>query len=240
MEDFKLEYSWSNGKYWSPYDHCRVWSQSNDGSSEYTLKVRDQYGQEVMTEIVVTNAKDRILETPVIITNKPEGQWNTGATAYIEVTDPNKNRTYYKGANDSSWLSGNMGTLVDGDSSIEFYYDDIYGNKSPVVGVYLMADSTKPTNLNFVPKVDSAGRILTEVSAVKKWSPLRYSISYDDGATWSEPQIGGKFCLTNTSGQNEYMVNCRAYNSSQEYNETTQKYEYVVYTEGTPIRVVIK
>lgn len=23
--DVKFEYSFSDGKYWSPYDHCRVW-----------------------------------------------------------------------------------------------------------------------------------------------------------------------------------------------------------------------
>lgn len=38
--DVKFEYSFSDGKYWSPYDHCRVWENGT-----YDLMIRDNYGQ---------------------------------------------------------------------------------------------------------------------------------------------------------------------------------------------------
>ena len=38
--DVKFEYSFSDGKYWSPYDHCRVWKNGT-----YNLMIRDNYGQ---------------------------------------------------------------------------------------------------------------------------------------------------------------------------------------------------
>ena len=38
--DVKFEYSFSDGKYWSPYDHCRVWKNGT-----YDLMIRDNYGQ---------------------------------------------------------------------------------------------------------------------------------------------------------------------------------------------------
>ena len=38
--DVKFEYSFSDGKYWSPYDHCRVWKNGT-----YDLMIRDNNGQ---------------------------------------------------------------------------------------------------------------------------------------------------------------------------------------------------
>ena len=38
--DVKFEYSFSDGKYWSPYDHCRVWKNGT-----YDLMIRDNHGQ---------------------------------------------------------------------------------------------------------------------------------------------------------------------------------------------------
>lgn len=246
MEDFELQYSWSNGKYWSPYNHCRVWSGSNDSSTEYTLKVRDQYGQEVLTETLVTNLKDRTLVMPTIELSQSAREWSsTTVTVTVKSNDTNCKYIYRRTIGATTWTKEEAiqttFSISTGVTGIEAYYEDVYGNISPTASTYIMVNGVQPTNLNFNPTVDSAKRIFTEVSAVSTVADdlLRYSISYDNGQTWSDPQIGKKFCLVDTSGQSEYMVNCRAHTSARTYNSTTGKYEYPIYTQGTAVKVTV-
>ena len=53
--DVKFEYSFSDGKYWSPYDHCRIWENGT-----YDLMIRDNYGQTAKRVYEETNVVEDI------------------------------------------------------------------------------------------------------------------------------------------------------------------------------------
>ncbi len=223
----ELEYSWSGGQYWSQYNHCRVWENGT-----YELMIRDRYGQTSTTNYEVTNNHKVNLGIPVITTDYIENTWDSVPKNITITAGTNATKIKYSN-NGINWTTTNSpyviytGGLVD-TNTVYLKSTDGYGNESlPITFIY-KRDTTAPTNINFVPTVSMANEIYTTVSAVEdKALPLKYSITYDGGQTWSIPQIGRKFGLVNNPPKGTYMVNCRAYNAEG------------LYVEGTPVQVTI-
>lgn len=227
MDIEDLEYSWSDGQYWSKYNHCRVWENGT-----YTLKVRDKYGQTATTSYEVTNNHKRKLDVPTITTDYIEDTWDSTPRT-ITIT-ASTNATKIKYSNDgTNWITTNSPYVISTGSQIGistryFKSVDEYGNESLPITFIIKRDTSKPTNINFIPTVSIANEIYTTVSAIEDRAlPLRYSITYDGGQTWSTPQIGRKFGLVNNPPKGTYTVNCRAYNAEGNY------------VEGSPVQVTI-
>lgn len=226
--DGELIYSYSNGAYWSKYNHCRVWTDDT-----YDLVVKDKYGQTTTTQIEITNNQKAILGIPVIYTNGyTEGTWSPTDVSVNVSPGLNGTKVVYHlstWSNPDQWntVSGNVTfTSGTGDTYAIFKTQDVYGNESLPLTFVPLIDKTAPTNINFVPRVSISNEIYTTVTAVNAESPMRYSISYDGGTTWSSPQISNNFGYMNPPKGN-YTVNCRAYNSSG------------LYVQGSPIAVQI-
>lgn len=228
MNKEDLEYSYSNGQYWSKYDHCRVW---NNGT--YDIIVKDKYGQTTITQVEITNNHKVDIEPPVINSGDYiEGTWSN-KNITLTVMPNNANYFIDRKITSTTWSQATVpGVQVfnfnsqTGQFHAIFRCRDEYGNVSPSVSFLMKIDKTAPTNINFVPTVTVAKEILTNVSAIDSESPIKYSITYDNGVTWSEQQIGNRFGLP-YSQSGSYMVNCRAYNATG------------AYVEGTPINVTI-
>lgn len=232
--DGELEYSWSGGQYWSQYNHCRVWENGT-----YTLKVRDKYGQTATTTYEVTNNHKAIVPSPEIYgdNNIEEGEWVSTSLSVIIQKPQGQYYIDYKIGQNGNWTLGT--SLTTSNYIIGLGYDngikevwsrcrDVYGNISLPVSFICGLDKTAPTNLNFIPILSIANEIYTTVSAVESHAlPLKYSITYDGGQTWSTPQIGRKFGLVNNPSKGTYTINCRAYNAAG------------LYVEGTPVQVTI-
>lgn len=212
--DVKFEYSFSDGKYWSPYDHCRVWKNGT-----YDLMIRDNYGQtakRVYEETSVVEDK----EIPVKI-------------EYVDFTDCYGNPVeYYDGIEleraGDLYPSGNMKITIEGDfndpwlyikeerdpdwrkykqfsnnvietflAKREYYVMDSYGRKSKTFTLEGRIKTVYPSMLEIKIVQADSGVIITEVkdnlpddAAVL---PRRYSISYDNGKSWSNWQLGRYF-----------------------------------------------
>lgn len=239
--DVKFEYSFSDGKYWSPYDHCRVWKNGT-----YDLMIRDNYGQTAKRVYEETNVvEDK--EIPVKI-------------EYVDFTDCYGNPVeYYDGielerAGDMR-PSGKMKITIEGDfndpwlyikeegnsdwwkyeqfsnnvietflAKREYYVMDSYGRKSKTFTLEGRIKTVYPSRLEIKIVQADSGVIITEVkdnlpddAAVL---PRRYSISYDNGKSWSNWQLGRYFQkLKPDSGQ--YLIKAKVKYGRYEDNKNT-------------------
>ena len=239
--DVKFEYSFSDGKYWSPYDHCRVWKNGT-----YDLMIRDNYGQTAKRVYEETNVvEDK--EIPVKI-------------EYVDFTDCYGNPVeYYDGielerAGDLR-PSGNMKITIEGNfndpwlyikekgdrdwqkykqfsnnvietflAEREYYVMDSYGRKSKTFTLEGRIKTVYPSMLEIKIVQANSGVIITEVkdnlpddAAVL---PRRYSISYDNGKSWSNWQLGRYFQkLKPDSGQ--YLIKAKVKYGRYEDNKNT-------------------
>ena len=239
--DVKFEYSFSDGKYWSPYDHCRVWKNGT-----YDLMIRDNYGQtakKVYEEMSVVEDK----EIPVKI-------------EYVDFFDCYGNPVeYYDGIEleraGDLYPSGNMKITIKGDfndpwlyikekrdldwrkdkqfsnnvvetflAEREYYVMDSYGRKSKTFTLEGRIKTVYPSRLEIKIVHADSGVIITEVkdnlpdeAAVL---PRRYSISYDNGKSWSNWQLGRYFQkLKPDSGQ--YLIKAKVKYGRYEDNKNT-------------------
>lgn len=232
--DGELEYSWSGGQYWSQYNHCRVWENGT-----YELMIKDKYGQTSTTNYEVLNNHKTFVPSPTVKGNNvQEGQW-IATNPMIQFSDPSGTSTYYidvKFSPTEEWslgtAKGGRGIGTNGVAGIKEVWGrcrDDYGNVSLPVTFTCGVDMSAPTNINFVPTLSIANEIYTTVSAIETHAlPLRYSITYDGGQTWSKPQIGRQFGLVNNPPKGTYTINCRAYNAAGSY------------IEGSPVQVTIE
>lgn len=224
MNDIELEYSYSGGQYWSKYPHCRVFENGT-----YEIVVRDKYGQTSTTQVEVNNNKKTILTPPNVLLGNSKGNYveYTWSNEPITITMSALSTYYidYKLESDTNWTLSNQkkGFAItiakNGRNNLLVRTRDDYGNTSIILTYPIWIDSTGPTNINFVPEVTYANEIITEVTAIEDTSlPLRYSITYDNGKTWSEPQLGRRFGLIDPM-KGTYQINCRAYNAAGLYVE---------------------
>lgn len=239
--DVKFEYSFSDGKYWSPYDHCRVWKNGT-----YDLMIRDNYGQTAKRVYEETNVvEDK--EIPVKI-------------EYVDFTDCYGNPVeYYDGIEleraGDLYPSGNMKITIEGNfndpwlyvkekrgldwqkykqfsnnvietflAEREYYVMDSYGRKSKTFTLEGRIKTVYPSRLEIKIVQADSGVIITEVkdnlpddAAVL---PRRYSISYDNGKSWSDWQLGRYFQkLKPDSGQ--YLIKAKVKYGRYEDNKNT-------------------
>lgn len=239
--DVKFEYSFSDGKYWSPYDHCRVWKNGT-----YDLMIRDNYGQTAKRVYEETNVvEDK--EIPVKI-------------EYVDFTDCYGNPVeYYDGIEleraGDLYPSGNMKITIEGNfndpwlyvkdrgdrdwlkdkqfsnnvietflAEREYYVMDSYGRKSKTFTLEGRIKTVYPSRLEIKIVHADSGVIITEVKdnlpddvAVL---PRRYSISYDNGKSWSNWQLGRYFQkLKPDSGQ--YLIKAKVKYGRYEDNKNT-------------------
>ena len=206
--DVKFEYSFSDGKYWSPYDHCRVWENGT-----YDLMIRDNYGQTARRVYEETNVvEDK--EIPVKI-------------EFIDFIDFNDNPIEYYDGIVVCRSSGKMVITIQGNYNNSVLYErikgqDVWGRKGSFVNnkltvqslhqaEYYVADSYGRRSKTFTSEVVSytpysprpvitilhadSGVLITEVrdDAETNAVPRRYAISYDNGKTWSNWQLGRYF-----------------------------------------------
>ena len=239
--DVKFEYSFSDGKYWSPYDHCRVWKNGT-----YDLMIRDNHGQTAKRVYEETNVvEDK--EIPVKI-------------EYVDFTDCYGNPVeYYDGIEleraGDLYPSGNMKITIEGNfndpwlyvkekrgldwqkykqfsnnvietflAEREYYVMDSYGRKSKTFTLEGRIKTVYPSRLEIKIVQADSGVIITEVkdnlpddAAVL---PRRYSISYDNGKSWSNWQLGRYFQkLKPDSGQ--YLIKAKVKYGRYEDNKNT-------------------
>ena len=239
--DVKFEYSFSDGKYWSPYDHCRVWENGT-----YDLMIRDNYGQTAKRVYEETNVvEDK--EIPVKI-------------EYVDFTDCYGNPVeYYDGIEleraGDLYPSGNMKITIEGNfndpwlyvkdrgdrdwrkdkqfsnnvietflAEREYYVMDSYGRKSKTFTLEGRIKTVYPSRLEIKIVQADSGVIIAEVkdnlpddAAVL---PRRYSISYDNGKSWSDWQLGRYFQkLKPNSGQ--YLIKVKVKYGRYEDNKNT-------------------
>lgn len=206
--DVKFEYSFSDGKYWSPYDHCRVWENGT-----YDLMIRDNYGQTAKRVYEETNVvEDK--EIPVKI-------------EFIDFIDFNDNPIEYYDGIVVARSSGKMVITIQGNYNNSVLYErikgqDVWGRKGSFVNnkltvqslhqaEYYVADSYGRRSKTFTSEVVSytpysprpvitilhadSGVLITEVRDDTETNavPRRYTISYDNGKTWSNWQLGRYF-----------------------------------------------
>lgn len=206
--DVKFEYSFSDGKYWSPYDHCRVWENGT-----YDLMIRDNYGQ---------TAKRVYEETNVV-----EDKEIPFKIEFIDFIDFNDNPIEYYDGIVVARSSGKMVITIQGNYNNPVLYERIKGqdvwerkgsfvnNKLTVRSLhqaeYYVADSYGRRSKTFTSEVVTYtpysprpaitilhadfGVLITEVRDDTETNavPRRYAISYDDGKTWSNWQLGRYF-----------------------------------------------
>lgn len=206
--DVKFEYSFSDGKYWSPYDHCRVWENGT-----YDLMIRDNYGQ---------TAKRVYEETNVV-----EDKEIPFKIEFIDFIDFNDNPIEYYDGIVVARSGGKMIITIQGNYSNPVLYERIKGqdvwrrkgsfvnNKLTVQSLhqaeYYVADSYGRRSKTFTSEVVSytpysprpvitilhadSGVLITEVRDDTETNavPRRYAISYDNGKTWSNWQLGRYF-----------------------------------------------
>lgn len=206
--DVKFEYSFSDGKYWSPYDHCRVWKNGT-----YNLMIRDNYGQTAKRVYEETNiVEDK--EIPFKI-------------EFIDFIDFNDNPIEYYDGIVVARSSGKMVITIQGNYNNPVLYErikgqDVWGRKGSFVNnkltvqslhqaEYYVADSYGRRSKTFTSEVVTytpysprpaitilhadSGVLITEVRDDTETNavPRRYAISYDNGKTWSNWQLGRYF-----------------------------------------------
>lgn len=206
--DVKFEYSFSDGKYWSPYDHCRVWENGT-----YDLMIRDNYGQ---------TAKRVYEETNVV-----EDKEIPFKIEFIDFIDFNDNPIEYYDGIVVARSSGKMVITIQGNYNNPVLYErikeqDVWGRKGSFVNnkltvqslhqaEYYVADSYGRRSKTFTSEVVTytpysprpaitilhadSGVLITEVRDDTETNavPRRYAISYDNGKTWSNWQLGRYF-----------------------------------------------
>ena len=206
--DVKFEYSFSDGKYWSPYDHCRVWENGT-----YDLMIRDNYGQ---------TAKRVYEETNVV-----EDKEIPFKIEFIDFIDFNDNPIEYYDGIVVARSSGKMVITIQGNYNNPVLYErikeqDVWRRKGSFVNnkltvqslhqaEYYVADSYGRRSKTFTSEVVTytpysprpaitilhadSGALITEVRDDTETNavPRRYAISYDNGKTWSNWQLGRYF-----------------------------------------------
>lgn len=206
--DVKFEYSFSDGKYWSPYNHCRVWENGT-----YDLMIRDNYGQtakRVYEETSIIEDK----EIPVRIEFIDFTDFNGNPIEYYDgvvvarssgkmvitiLGDFDDPRLYMKTKGQTAWqenggFTNNKKTLID-PGQAEYYIADSYGRKSKTFTSEVVTYTPySPRPAITILHADS-GVLITEVRDDTETNavPRRYAISYDDGKTWSNWQLGRYF-----------------------------------------------
>lgn len=206
--DVKFEYSFSDGKYWSPYDHCRVWENGT-----YDLMIRDNYGQtakRVYEETSIIEDK----EIPVRIEFIDFTDFNGNPIEYYDgvvvarssgkmvitiLGDFDDPRLYMKTKGQTAWqenggFTNNKKTLIN-PGQAEYYIADSYGRKSKIFTSEVVTYTPySPRPAITILHADS-GVLITEVRDDTETNavPRRYAISYDDGKTWSNWQLGRYF-----------------------------------------------
>lgn len=223
MDNLELEYSYSGGTYWSKYPHCRVFENGT-----YNVMVRDKYGQTTSTQVEVTNNKKTILTPPNVLFTNSSGEYQECTWSPEAVTvQMSAGNCYvdFKLETDADWTLGIqksafvINLIYNGKNNLLVRARDDYGNVSLVFSYPVWIDTKAPTNLNFVPRITYGNEIFTDVSAIEDIAlPLLYSITYDNGQTWSKPQLGAQFGFIDPP-HGTYQINCRAYNSAGLYVE---------------------
>lgn len=217
------EYSYSNGQYWSKYNHCRVWENGT-----YTVKVRDEFGAEDSQEVVIDyNQYDSTPLLPPVISygTYTQNTWTTSDVT-VYVTDPN---TYADDVIQVSYVAGAWSTLAGGSvtlfqtGNVRFrIYNTGSSKVSTEVSFAALITKNAPSNLSVQPVSVVSKRIDTTMSAIDQATKIRYSISYDNGAIWSTPQVGRKFSIEGPLGQT-FSIKGRAYNEAGLYIESETK-----------------
>ena len=206
--DVKFEYSFSDGKYWSPYDHCRVWKNGT-----YDLMIRDNYGQTAKRVYEETNVvEDK--EIPFKIEFIDFIDFNDNPIEYydgiviarssgkmvITIQGNYNNPVLYKRVKGQD-VWGKTGYFTDNNftkqdpGQAEYYIADSYGRKSKI----FTSEAIPPTPYSPRPVITilhaDSGVLITEVRDDGETNavPRRYAISYDDGKTWSNWQLGRYF-----------------------------------------------
>lgn len=206
--DVKFEYSFSDGKYWSPYDHCRVWKNGT-----HNLMIRDNYGQTAKKVYEETNiVEDK--EIPVKIefidfvdfNNNPieyyDGITVIGSSGKMVITilgDFNNPTLYMKTKGQTTWQKNggftNNKRILNDLGQAEYYVMDSYGRKSKIfTSEVVSAMPYSPLPEVIIVHAD-AGVIISSVKDNRETNaiPRKYSISYDNGKTWSNFQLGRYF-----------------------------------------------
>lgn len=207
--DVKFEYSFSDGKYWSPYDHCRVWKNGT-----YDLMIRDNYGQaakRVYEETSIIEDK----EIPVRIEFIDFIDFNDNPIEYYDgivvarssgkmvitiLGDFDNPRLYMKIKGQTAWqenggFTNNKRTSINNPHQAEYYVMDSYGRRSKTfTSEAITYTPYSPRPAITILHADS-GVLITEVRDDRETNavPRRYAISYDDGKTWSNWQLGRYF-----------------------------------------------
>lgn len=206
--DVKFEYSFSDGKYWSPYDHCRVWKNGT-----YDLMIRDNYGQTAKRVYEETNVvEDK--EIPVQINFSDFIDFNDNSIEYYDgivvcrntgkmtitiqgnysnpvLYERIKGQDVWKRA--GSFTNNNFTKQDPGQA--EYYIADSYGRKSKI----FTSEAVTYTPYSPRPAITilhaNSGVLITEVRDDTETNavPRRYAISYDNGKTWSDWQLGRYF-----------------------------------------------
>ena len=206
--DVKFEYSFSNGKYWSPYDHCRVWKNGT-----YDLMIRDNHGQTAKRVYEETNiVEDK--EIPVKIefidfidfNNNPieyyDGITVIGSSGKMVITilgDFNNPTLYMKTKGQTTWRKNggftNNKRILNNLGQAEYYVMDSYGRKSKIFTSEVVNAMPYPPLPEIIIVHKDAGVIISEVKDNRETNaiPRKYSISYDNGKTWSNFQLGRYF-----------------------------------------------
>lgn len=239
--DVKFEYSFSDGKYWSSYDHCRVWKNGT-----YDLMIRDNYGQtakKVYEEMSVVEDKEIPVKIEYVdffdcygnpveyydgIELERAGDMRPSGKMKITIEgDFNDPWLYIKEEGNSDWwkyeqFSNNViETFL---AKREYYIMDSYGRKSKTFTLEGRIKTVYPSRLEIKIVQADSGVIITEVkdnlpddAAVL---PRRYSISYDNGKSWSNWQLGRYFQkLKPDSGQ--YLIKAKVKYGRYEDNKNT-------------------
>lgn len=206
--DVKFEYSFSDGKYWSPYDHCRVWKNGT-----YDLMIRDNHGQTAKRVYEETNVvEDK--EIPVKIefidfidfNNNPIEYYdgitvigNSGKMVITILGDFNNPTLYMKTKGQTTWRKNggftNNKRILNDLGQAEYYVMDSYGRKSKIFTSEVVgAMPYSPLPEVIIVHAD-AGVIISSVKDNRETNaiPRKYSISYDNGKTWSNFQLGRYF-----------------------------------------------
>ena len=206
--DVKFEYSFSDGKYWSPYDHCRVWKNGT-----YNLMIRDNYGQmakRVYEETGIVEDEEIPVQIEFIdfidFNSNPIEYYdgivvarNTGKMIITILGDFDDPRLYMKTKGQTAWqenggFTNNKRTLTDLGQA-EYYIADSYGRKSKIFTSEVVTYTPyAPRPAITILHADS-GVLITEVRDDTETNavPRRYAISYDNGKTWSNWQLGRYF-----------------------------------------------
>ena len=206
--DVKFEYSFSDGKYWSPYDHCRVWKNGT-----YDLMIRDNHGQTAKRVYEETNVvEDK--EIPVKIefidfidfNNNPieyyDGITVIGSSGKMVITilgDFNNPTLYMKTKGQTTWRKNggftNNKRILNDLGQAEYYVMDSYGRKSKIFTSEVVNAMPYPPLPEIIIVHSDAGVIISAVKDNRETNaiPRKYSISYDNGKTWSNFQLGRYF-----------------------------------------------